>query len=138
MVPNRRKLAPFQPWSTGSVDIPGGDFFALTPELRGPVERFYDRASLVALAPPMRRNYWARLAELLAPGARILLLSWEYPQAEIDRPPFALIEADVQALFGRAFRTRLPHTPGALENNPKLAERSLGRLQEKAHVLRRR
>lgn len=138
VTPNSRELAPFQSWSAGSVEILCGDFFSLTRELLGPVEGFYDRASLVALAPPMRRRYSAHLAELLAPGNRGLLLSLEYPPTEIDGPPFAVDEAEVQALFGRAFRSRLLHTLDALEINPKLAERGLSRLQEKAYLLRRR
>jgi thiopurine S-methyltransferase len=138
VTPNIRELAPFQSWSAGPVEILCGDFFALSRELLGPVEGFYDRAALVALAPPMRRRYSAHLAELLAPGNRGLLLSLEYPQAEIEGPPFAVDETEVQALFGRAFGGRLLHTLDALENNPQLAERGLSRLHEKAYLLRRR
>jgi thiopurine S-methyltransferase len=73
----------------------------------------------------------------LAPGIRGLLLSSEYPQAEIDGPPSAAGEAEVRALSEQAFRSRLLHTLDALENNPQLAERDPSRLQEKACLLRR-
>ncbi len=137
VTPTSRALAPFQVWSAGLIEILCGDFFALTPELMEAVDGFYDRASLVALPPPMRRRYATCLAGLLANGSRGLLLSLEYPQSEMDGPPFSVSADEVQALFERSFRIRLLHTLNALESNPKLAERGLSRLQEKAYLLQR-
>jgi thiopurine S-methyltransferase len=138
VTPTSRDLTRFQAWSAESVEILCGDFFALTPELLGAVDGFYDRASLVALPPSMRRRYAARLAKLLAAGNRGLLLSLEYPQAEMDGPPFAVNEDEVRTLLGADFRIRSTRTSDALENNPGLAERGLSRLHEKAYLLRRR
>jgi thiopurine S-methyltransferase len=80
-----------------------GDFFALTPEDMGAVRAVYDRASLIALPPEMRRDYARHMAKLLPVGASILLVTMEYPAGAIDGPPFSVSEEEVHALFDGHF-----------------------------------
>ena len=59
--------------TAGAFEILEGDALALTPQVTGPLDAFYDRAALVALPPGMREPYFATLAALLPQGASGLL-----------------------------------------------------------------
>ena len=47
-----------------AIDLRCGDFFDLTPDTLGPVDAIFDRASLVALPPAMRRSSKPMLPEV--------------------------------------------------------------------------
>jgi len=57
-----------------------GDFFALTPELLGPIDAVYDRAALIALPVEIRPRYVAVLRAVLPAGAPALVITLEYDQ----------------------------------------------------------
>lgn len=124
--------APFEEWRSEGVRLLCGDFFALTPaDLEG-VSAVYDRASLIALPPPMRVDYARKMAELLPAGAHILLITMEYPEGTLEGPPFSVSEAELQSLYGDAFDIE---RFAVWED----AEGPRGvRITEKVHSLRRR
>ncbi len=72
-----------------------GDFLRLPPRAIGPVGAFYDRAALVAVPPSSRSHYGQRLAQLLAPPCRGLLISFEYPTDQREGPPFSVDSAGI-------------------------------------------
>lgn len=80
-----------------------GDFFALTREDMGTVRAVYDRASLIALPPELRRDYARHMAKLLPAGANILLVTMEYREGELEGPPFSVSEEEVHALYDGEF-----------------------------------
>ena len=87
------------------ITLWAGDFFALSPEVLGPIGAFFDRAALIALPPAMRIRYAEHLRHLtshhtLAPG---LLITLEYQQSERQGPPFAVLEDEVEALYARHY-----------------------------------
>lgn len=93
----------FEVWEGGGVRILNGDFFDLTSgDLEG-VTAVYDRASLVALPPPMREAYAQKMGELLPAGTKILLVCFEYPQDEMSGPPFSVSHDEVLALYADNF-----------------------------------
>lgn len=77
----------------------GGDFFMLTRSGLGNVLAAYDRGSLVALPPALRKRYAAHLAELMPTGSRTLLISYDYDQNETYGPPFSVPLAVISRLF---------------------------------------
>lgn len=84
----------------GPVSIYCGDFMDMIGlYLRG-VTVTYDRAALIALPPAMRACYADHLLRIVPDGCRILLLTLEYPQEQVAGPPHAVLEPEVQALFG--------------------------------------
>lgn len=107
MQPTRTAHGPFVSFAAPGVTILVGDFFALTPELLGPVHAFFDRAALIALPPPMRARYVAHLRTLLPPASLGLLVVLEYDQAVMDGPPFAVLEPEVRAHWQGATVTSL-------------------------------
>jgi len=89
-----------------------GDIMELSVlELRG-VTAVFDRAALVALPPRMRVHYVDHVLRIVPEGTRILLLTFEYDQSKVPGPPHAVLEDEVQALYGaRCEIERLAHLP---------------------------
>ncbi|HEX3761072.1 MAG TPA: thiopurine S-methyltransferase [Kofleriaceae bacterium] len=85
--------------AAGAITLLVGDFFALTPELLGPVDALYDRAALIALLPELRPRYVAQLRALVPAGAPALVITIEYDPAAMTGPPFAVLEPELHALY---------------------------------------
>jgi len=136
--PARARKGPYVSYHSGAIEILCGDFFSLTPEIAGPLDGVYDRAALVAFPPDMRRNYSVQLDSLLTPETKILLITLEYPAAEMDGPPFPVPLGDVEDLFGNRYDIRFLHRQDALDDNPRFKERGLSSLNECAYRMKRR
>lgn len=112
-----------------------GDFLALGPAQLGHLEAFYDRAALVALPPALRQRYAAHLAGLFPAGAVGLLVCFEYAQHEMEGPPFAVLEAEVRALYEPAFRVEPLARYDILADEARFRERGLTSLHERTYRL---
>jgi thiopurine S-methyltransferase len=123
--------------SDGPFEIWCGDLFELPEAALEGVGSFYDRASVVALPLEMRGRYAGRLAELLPPGARGLLVTLTYDQSEMSGPPFSVSDAEVTRLFGGSFAIDELSRRDALSGNPNLVKRGLTKLTETCYMLRR-
>lgn len=138
LTPIRQQQDSFERFSSGSLQILCGDLFALTrADLDGSCT-VYDRASLVALPEVMRQRYAQKLSALLPSGSRVLLISYEYNQAEMSGPPFAVLAEELTGLFEKDFTIELLAEEDALVSHQVLAKRGLTRLTEQAHLLIRR
>jgi thiopurine S-methyltransferase len=129
---------PFRRYQVDEIAILCGDFFHLSAAGVGGVSAVYDRASLIALPPALRGRYAEHLTAIAPAGTEGLLITLEYPQAEMDGPPFSVAEPEVTALFGRAFALSRLDDLDVLAENPRFRERGLSRLREKVYHLRRR
>ena len=114
-----------------------GDYFALKREHLAQVSAAYDRASLVALPPPLRQQYAQHMAGLLTSGARTLLVALDYPPQQMQGPPFAVNDAEVRMLYSTAFAVQSLWVNDALEENPRFRERGLTRFEERVYSLER-
>ncbi len=124
----------FEVWAADGLTVLCGDFFALTPDWLAGIHAVFDRASLIALPPEMRARYAARIAGLLPPAARILLITMEYPAGAMQGPPFSVEQGEVRRLYEKHFQvTSLLHKD-ILAENPRFRERGLTSLHE--HVYR--
>lgn len=120
------------------ITILEGDFFALSPEQLKEVTAVYDRASLIALPPPLRRRYVKHMASLLPSGVPILLVTLDYPPTEMEGPPFAVPDAEVRSLYADGFQIASLGAEDVLAGNPHFQARGLTRLRELAYRLARR
>ncbi|MDD4912286.1 MAG: thiopurine S-methyltransferase [Sideroxydans sp.] len=112
-----------------------GDFFDLNKADVAQVGAVYDRASLVALPPDMRASYARHLAEMLPSGTKILLITFDYPQAEMQGPPFAVSVNEVEALYSQYAEIRLLAQEDVLEQNPRFKQRGMTRMNENVFLL---
>jgi thiopurine S-methyltransferase len=120
------------------VDLRCGDLFDLDPGALGPIQGVFDRASLVALPPALRRRYAAKLAELSPPGTRTLLVTMEYDQARMSGPPHSVPEPEVRELFGATHAVELLERDTSLDDFPRFAQRGVDALAEGCFLLTRR
>jgi thiopurine S-methyltransferase len=112
-----------------------GDFFQLTSEDIAGVSAVFDRASLIALPPSMRSAYAAHMQAILAPGVNTLLVTFDYPQHEMQGPPFSVKEPEVRALYEKTGEVRLLHSADILDKEPRFREKGLTQLQEKVFLV---
>ena len=127
---HRTRVGPFTRHAAGPYEILEGDFFDLTAADAGAIGGWYDRAALVALPQELRRRYAVRLAGLLAPGTRGLLLAHEYPQQKMAGPPFSVPLAELRGLFRSAFDFELLERQDIIATTPQFAERGLDSFHE--------
>lgn len=122
----------------GEITLLEGDFFELTQADLGEIDSVYDRASLIALPPALRKRYAGHMARLLSPGVPLLLITLDYPQHEMHGPPFAVTVAEVDRLWSPGFRIERLNSSDILVENPRFQARGLSRLEEQVYRLIRR
>lgn len=138
LAPSERRLEPFTCFEAQGYQLLCGDFFELTVEHLGGIAAVYDRAALVALPPAMREHYVSHMRGLVPPSVQTLLVTFDYPQHEMNGPPFSVTEQEVAALYGDAFDIALLHEEDILAREPRFRDKGVSRLQEKVFVLTRR
>ncbi|MDA1259450.1 MAG: thiopurine S-methyltransferase [Planctomycetota bacterium] len=133
----KESLGAFTLWRAGRVAILCGDFFALDRALAeevagGPLEGWWDRAAMIALPAPLRLRYVTQIAALTAPGARGLLVGFEYPPEEKQGPPFSVDEAEIRARYcAPAFlEPEFLQRDDWLDREPAFREQGLTRVHE--------
>lgn len=131
--PERRDIGAGSVYEAEGVRLYCADFLALTPADIGDVAAVYDRAALIALPPAMRPRYVRQVGALLAPAARGLLVTLEYPEGQMQGPPFSVTEAEVEALYEPGYHLSRLADRDALGENAHLRERGVGSLHEKVY-----
>ncbi|HKJ70372.1 MAG TPA: thiopurine S-methyltransferase [Gammaproteobacteria bacterium] len=122
-------------YRAGGVEILCGDLFDLDAATLGPVDAVFDRGSLIALPPAMRPAYAERMAALLPERPPRLLVTLDYPQHEMDGPPFAVTGEEVAALLGGGYRVACLRDWDVLEESPRFKAQGLTRLHERVYRL---
>jgi thiopurine S-methyltransferase len=107
------------------VRILCGDVFNLTPDDLRNVTMVYDRAAMVALPADMRKRYAAHLEGILPAGTRILLVTLDYPQEEMNGPPFSVSPAEVERLYSDRAQISILSRRDIIASEPRLAERGI-------------
>ncbi len=134
MNPEIVTMGDFGFYRDGNISIYQGDYFKLTAAELSDCKAIYDRAALIALPTEMRKNYVAKMQQLI-PSAKLLLVTLEYPQAEMIGPPFSVAESEVEFLFHFAEIEKLSEK-NILEKEPKFKSRGLTGLKECAYIIR--
>lgn len=134
MTAQSRDCDPLPGLSAGGITIFIGDFFEFEHSSR--FSLVYDRAALIALPPETRPRYLNKLASLMANDAQGLLITLEYPQSNMDGPPFSVMPEELDAVSAFAFRCL--ERSDALSSNERFAEKGLPWLRETVHALKKR
>ena len=132
LTPRTSKEGAFAVWESGPIRLLCGDYFALAPEDLAGVHVVYDRAAMIALPPERRADYVMHLDRLLPSSRRTLLVTLEYPQEQVQGPPFSVAEREVHSLFAGARVERLG-AQDVLADHPRFREKGLTRLLECAY-----
>lgn len=122
----------FERWHADDVELLAGDFFDADATVLGTFGAVYDRAALFALPPAMRERYAAHMAALCAPGTRVLQVTFDYRQSEMNGPPFAVTGDELQRLYGDAFTLERAERVDVLDANANMRARGVTALHEEA------
>lgn len=114
-----------------------GDVFDIPSSTLATCGAVYDRAALIALPPPMRERYVHEVHGKLPPGCRGLLITLEYPQAQMQGPPFSVEEPEVRRLFGAQWKVDLLERRDILAGQPSFSESGVTALHTAVYGLRR-
>jgi thiopurine S-methyltransferase len=112
-----------------------GDFFDLNKDDVADVRAAYDRAALIALPEEGRKDYVRHLAGILPHATKMLLITVEYPQHEMEGPPFSVPTREVEALFAGYAELQQLANEDVLAQQPRFQMRGLSRLQENVFML---
>ena len=101
-------------------------------------DAIYDRAALIALPPPMRERYARTVYDALPDGCRGLLITLEYPQHEMEGPPFSVEEREVRRLFGEHWDIDLLERRDILGSQPSFSEQGVTALHTAVYRMQRK
>jgi thiopurine S-methyltransferase len=125
-------------YRTPGIEIWCADMLSISRAQLGHLDGYYDRAALVALPETMRVPYLQQLATLLPRGARGLVISFDYAQAQMPGPPFSVDDATVRALYTQDFEPSALASYDVLSEEPRFRAAGLSSLHERVYgVLRR-
>lgn len=126
----------FQIYRSEGLELWCGDFFALQASDLPDCAAFYDRAALIALPEALRSRYLTHLQAILPASCQGLLISLEYDQAQMDGPPFAVVETEIRQGLS-AWQVDLLQRDEVLDDNPRFVQRGLSMLSEAIYHLHR-
>jgi len=128
----------FSRWRAPGYELLCGDFFSVIPTDTQHHRFVYDRASLIALPPEIRQKYAKHLSDLLVPGSKVLLVTMEYPQHEMQGPPFSVHEDEVRGLYSHNFSIEKVVQVDVLSESPRFRERGLSQMIETTYIMVRK
>jgi thiopurine S-methyltransferase len=136
LTPTRLSMQGFERWTSGPYEIFCGDIFDLPLLENRDIDAVYERASLVALNPDQRRHYAELLKKILPEKTRMLLVAMDYPQEEMQGPPYSVQMSEVKALFEPRFAVSLLHTLDLLQDTERYGKRGISRMLEQVYLLK--
>ncbi|HEV2623122.1 MAG TPA: thiopurine S-methyltransferase [Frateuria sp.] len=122
----------------GDIEIIQGNVFDLDDATLAGCRAVYDRAALIALPAPMRRQYAQSVYGRLPEGCRGLVITLDYPPDEMDGPPFAVPPTEVRELYGRDWQVTMLEHRDIYADDPGWAEQGLSAMATDVFRLDRR
>jgi thiopurine S-methyltransferase len=119
----------------GKLEILCTDLFEYSLESLTPVDAVYDRAALPALPATMRRDYAGLMLDHLPLNTVMLLQAKEYPQYEMEGPPFSVAPAEIEALYGLCCTIEPLYSRECLHQRPHWKEKGLSHLLDHVYKI---
>lgn len=122
----------------GNIEIIQGDVTLLDEATLLSCDAVYDRAAIIALPPAMRERYAETVYGRLRPGCRALMITLEYPQHEMDGPPFSVDTDHVNRLLARNWQIETLDRRDILASQPRFQSDGVTSLHTNVYRLERR
>lgn len=122
----------------GSIEIVNGDIFGVDGASTAACTAFYDRAATIALPAAMRERLARDVYAKLPAGSRGLLIALDYPEGEMQGPPFSVDKTEMSRLLDAQWdlvqleRRELP------TDEPPFSEHGVTALHTSVYTLARR
>ena len=121
----------------GSIEIINGDVFEADPEAVAQCAAFYDRAALIAMPAPMRDRLANDVYLQLPADSSGLLITLDYPEHEMQGPPFSVDDAEVHRLFDRQWNVERLERRDILASQPMFSGQGVTALHTTVYALTR-
>lgn len=138
LTPEVEEIGPLVVYRAGPYELWRCDLFELPAAVFDRVDVVYDRASIVALPPDIRRRYASTLTMQLRPEAPWYLVAFTYDQSEMDGPPHSVPLDEIDELFGEEFEIDTLIDESVIDRAVAFQERGLTAMRETLSILRRR
>lgn len=122
----------------GEIEIINGDVFGVAPGQLANCGAFYDRATMIALPAALRTRLAGEVYAKLPVGARGLLITLDYPEGEMQGPPFSVDDAEVHRLFDAHWTIDQLERRDILASQPSFSENGITALHTAVYQLTRR
>jgi thiopurine S-methyltransferase len=122
----------------GEIEIINGDVFELDPAVIARCDAFYDRASIIAMPAAMRGRMANTVYMRLPAGSAGLLIALDYPENEMQGPPFSVDEAELRRLFDQQWNIEQMERRDILASQPSFQEQGVTALHTSVYALTRR
>ena len=122
----------------GDIEIINGDVFETDPEAIAHCEAFYDRAALIAMPARMRERLAGDVYLQLPAASAGLLITLDYPENEMQGPPFSVDGAEVHRLFDQPWKVEQLERRDILASQPSFLEQGVTALHTSVYALARR
>ena len=96
----------FSEFSSPPFAILHGNVFNL-PDGAKQCDAWYDRAAMIAINPSLRKDYVNLIRNQTKSRAVGLLITFTYPQEQMEGPQFSLTDGDVLSLYSSSFEVEL-------------------------------
>lgn len=123
---------------TDRIEIIQGDVFALDDATLAACNAIYDRAAVIALPPAMRQRYAQQVYARLPADCRGLMITLDYPQTEMNGPPFSVDTHEVHALLDEYCDIEQLERRDILASQPKFSADGVTSLHTVVYALRRK
>lgn len=121
----------------GRIEMICGDIFDLDATVLSTCAGVYDRAALIALPDEMRARYVRHVYGGLDAHFRGLLITLDYPQPQMNGPPFSVGHDDVLALYAGHCAATLIDRRDILDKEPKFLAAGVSKLDTLVYALKR-
>ena len=121
----------------GDIEIINGDVFEADPEAVAQCAAFYDRAALIAMPAPMRGRLANDVYLQLPADSSGLLITLDYPEHEMQGPPFSVDDAEVHRLFDRQWNVERLERRDILASQPMFSGQGVTALHTAVYALTR-
>lgn len=115
----------FTIYRSDNIKLWEGDFLNLPVTAVPTPNVIYDKASIVALPPDMRKEYTNKILQLCGNQTEILLQTFCYNQNEMNGPPFSVDKQEINRHYGQQFDIHLLHQQSKFEELKKFQHRGL-------------
>ena len=121
----------------GDIEIINGDVFEADPQAVAQCAAFYDRAALIAMPAPMRDRLANDVYLQLPADSSGLLITLDYPEHEMQGPPFSVDDAEVHRLFDRQWNVERLERRDILASQPMFSGQGVTALHPAVYALTR-
>jgi thiopurine S-methyltransferase len=119
----------------GGIEIIQGDVFDIDRAVLASFGAIYDRAALIALPTPVRRNYVRDVYGALPDACRGLLITLDYPPQQLEGPPFSVDDGEVRHLFEAGWDIEQRERRDILASQPHFSEQGVTALHTSVYRL---